>query len=77
VGFPLASCWTVDPKTTAKFVEFTTLFNPSRCRGNGPACYAGHIEGLRLDEAMHPLTLLAVGVTASSCRTRTARRCGW
>jgi sulfoxide reductase catalytic subunit YedY len=34
-----------------------------------------YVEGLRLDEAMHPLTILAVGCTARRCRTRTARRC--
>ena len=35
-----------------------------------------YLEGLRLDEAMHPLTTLAAGCTAKPCRLRMARRCG-
>ena len=36
-----------------------------------------YVEGLRIDEAMHPLALLAVGLYGERCRTRTARRSGW
>jgi sulfoxide reductase catalytic subunit YedY len=64
VGFPLASLLkTVEPKSTAKFVEFTTLFNPQQMPGQRTSVLRWpYIEGLRLDEAMHPLTLLAVGI---------------
>src|SRR5262245_6118129 len=64
VGFPLASLLkTVEPKSTAKFVEFTTLFNPQQMPGQRTGVLRWpYVEGLRLDEAMHPLTLLAVGV---------------
>jgi sulfoxide reductase catalytic subunit YedY len=63
VGFPLASLLkTVGPKSTAKFVEFTTLFNPQQMPGQRSSVLRWpYVEGLRLDEAMHPLTLLAVG----------------
>jgi sulfoxide reductase catalytic subunit YedY len=64
VGFPLASVLkTVAPKTTAKFVEFTTLFNPQQMPGQRRDVLRWpYTEGLRLDEAMHPLTILAVGL---------------
>ena len=47
----------------ATFVEFTTLPRPSEMPGQrGPALDWPYIEGLRMDEAMHPLTILAVGL---------------
>lgn len=64
VGYPLAALLNqVQPTGQARFVEFQTLADP----GQMPAL-ASHLldwpyrEGLRLDEAMHPLTLLAVGL---------------
>ena len=36
-----------------------------------------YVEGLRMDEAMHPLTILASASMAKCCPTRTARRCAW
>ena len=64
VGFPLASLLkTVGPKSTAKFVEFTTMFNPQQMPGQRSSVLRWpYVEGLRLDEAMHPLTILAVGL---------------
>jgi methionine sulfoxide reductase catalytic subunit len=64
VGLPLAGVLkAADPKSTAKFVEFTTLFNPGQMPGQRTDVLRWpYLEGLRLDEAMHPLTLLAVGV---------------
>jgi sulfoxide reductase catalytic subunit YedY len=64
VGFPLASLLkTVDPKSTAKFVEFTTLMNTQQMPGQRTDVLRWpYVEGLRLDEAMHPLTLIAVGL---------------
>jgi sulfoxide reductase catalytic subunit YedY len=64
VGVPLAALLkTADPTSTAKFVEFTTLFNPQQMPGQRTDVLRWpYVEGLRLDEAMHPLTLLAVGL---------------
>jgi methionine sulfoxide reductase catalytic subunit len=64
IGFPLASLLnTIEPKSTAKFVEFTTLYNTQQMPGQRSSVLRWpYVEGLRLDEAMHPLTLLAVGV---------------
>jgi sulfoxide reductase catalytic subunit YedY len=64
VGFPLAALLRrVEPSAKAKFVEFTTLNDPRQM----PAVRQftlrwPYTEGLRLDEAMHPLTLLTVGL---------------
>jgi sulfoxide reductase catalytic subunit YedY len=64
VGFPLADFLkTVDPRPTAKFVEFTTLYSPQQMPGQRTSVLRWpYVEGLRLDEAMHPLTILAVGL---------------
>jgi sulfoxide reductase catalytic subunit YedY len=64
VGFPLANLLKrIEPKSNAKYVEFTTLLNqqqmPETRRG---VLQWPYVEGLRLDEAMHPLTILAVGL---------------
>lgn len=51
------------PKPTAKFVAFETLFDPSRMPGQQTDVLEWpYVEGLRLDEAMHPLAILAVGL---------------
>jgi len=66
VGFPLAALLKkIEPTSTAAFVEFTTLMRPSEMPGQ--AGYMAslpypYVEGLRLDEAMHPLTLMVVGL---------------
>jgi methionine sulfoxide reductase catalytic subunit len=64
VGIPLASIiGRVEPTSRAKYVAFTTLHRPSEMPGqHGSALAWPYVEGLRLDEAMHPLTLLAVGL---------------
>lgn len=52
-----------EPTPGAKFVEFTTLYDPSRMPGQRvPVLRWPYSEGLRLDEAMHPLAMLATGV---------------
>ena len=52
-----------EPAPGARFVEFTTLYDPSRMPGQRSAVLRWpYTEGLRLDEAMHPLTMLATGV---------------
>ncbi len=66
VGFPLAEVLKrVEPHGGAKFVAFETLVRPSEMPAqNGlfqPLPWP-YVEGLRLDEAMHPLTILAVGL---------------
>jgi sulfoxide reductase catalytic subunit YedY len=64
VGIPLADVIKrVEPLPAAKFVEFTTLNDPSRMPGQRRAVLRWpYLEGLRLDEAAHPLTILAVGL---------------
>ncbi len=64
VGVPLGEVLKrFEPNSKAKYVEFTTLVDPERFPGQrGGTLDWPYIEGLRLDEAMHPLTLLAVGL---------------
>jgi len=51
------------PKPEARFVEFTTLLDPEQMPGQRRDVLPWpYVEGLRLDEAMHPLTLVAVGL---------------
>ena len=63
-GIPLADVIKrAEPRSTAKFVEFTTLFDPKQMPGQRyPSLEWPYNEGLRLDEALHPLTMLATGV---------------
>ena len=52
-----------EPTGNAKFVEFVTLNDPKQMPGQRSGVLDWpYVEGLRLDEAMHPLTLLAVGL---------------
>ncbi|MCW9089015.1 MAG: protein-methionine-sulfoxide reductase catalytic subunit MsrP [Gammaproteobacteria bacterium] len=64
VGFSLADLIKrFKPTSKAKFVEFTTLYNPEEMPGQKSGILEWpYVEGLRMDEAMHPLTLLAVGL---------------
>jgi sulfoxide reductase catalytic subunit YedY len=64
VGFPLADLLKrFAPTSHARFVEFTTLHDPEHMRGQRRDILDWpYVEGLRLDEAMHPLTLVAVGM---------------
>jgi len=64
VGFPLASLLNrIEPRSSARFVEFTTLLNLRQMPGQRRNVLEWpYVEGLRLDEAMHPLTILAVGL---------------
>jgi len=64
VGFPLASfIKRCEPTSKAKFVEFTTLADRKQMPGvNVPVLDWPYVEGLRMDEAMHPLAILAVGL---------------
>jgi methionine sulfoxide reductase catalytic subunit len=64
VGFPLADfIKKCEPTSKAKYVEFTTLYDPKQMPGvRSPVLRWPYVEGLRLDEAMHPLTILTVGL---------------
>ena len=64
VGFPLANLIKrVQPTSKARFVEFTTMQDRSQMRGlSSDVLQWPYVEGLRMDEALHPLTILAVGV---------------
>jgi sulfoxide reductase catalytic subunit YedY len=64
IGFPLADLINrVEPTSQAKFVEFTTLYRPSEMPGQRRDILEWpYMEGLRMDEALHPLTILAVGL---------------
>ena len=53
----------VEPTGNAKYVEYITLLNPAQMPGqNDPILQWPYLEGLRMDEAMHPLTLLTFGL---------------
>ena len=53
----------VEPTAGAKFVEFVTAYQPENMPGvRMPVLEWPYVEALRIDEAMHPLTVLAVGV---------------
>lgn len=64
LGFSLAKLLNeVEPKSDAKFVRFETLLDPERMPGQRSGWYDWpYVEGLRIDEAMHDLTLLSVGL---------------
>jgi sulfoxide reductase catalytic subunit YedY len=64
VGFSLGDfIKKLEPTSKAKFVEMTTLYDPRRMPGQAqPVLPWPYVEGLRLDEAMNPLTILAVGL---------------
>jgi methionine sulfoxide reductase catalytic subunit len=66
IGFPLADLIKkVEPQGSAKYVAFETAFRPKEMPGQQsafPVLDWPYVEGLRLDEAMNPLALLAVGL---------------
>jgi sulfoxide reductase catalytic subunit YedY len=63
-GFPLAELLKeVEPTSEAKYVRFETLYDPERMPGQKSPWYNWpYIEGLRLDEAMNNLAILATGI---------------
>jgi sulfoxide reductase catalytic subunit YedY len=68
VGFPLAKLLEqVEPSSAARYVAFETLYDPKRFPGQKSGIFGSglqwpYVEGLRLDEAMHPLAILATGL---------------
>ena len=63
-GLPLARLLArVEPTASARYVAFQTLLDPTRMPNQTTSVLKWpYVEGLRLDEAMHPLTLLATGL---------------
>jgi sulfoxide reductase catalytic subunit YedY len=63
-GFPLANLIKrLEPTDAANFVRFETIVRPDQMSGQrAPVLQWPYVEGLRMDEAMHPLTILATGV---------------
>jgi sulfoxide reductase catalytic subunit YedY len=64
VGFPLAELVKrFKPTSKARYVQFTTLMDPKQMPGERfPILNWPYVEGLRMDEAMHPLAMMVVGV---------------
>jgi sulfoxide reductase catalytic subunit YedY len=64
VGIPLAELIKdAEPTSQAKFVHFTTLYDPKQLPGQRSGVLKWpFVEGLRMDEAMNPLAFLAVGI---------------
>ena len=65
IGFSLADLLKkVQPLSTAQFVQFTTLFDPKNMPNQADSRMLEwpYVEGLRIDEAMHPLSILATGM---------------
>lgn len=68
IGFSLSALLKqADPLSQAKYVAFETLYDPDEMPGQRSRILGGgisfpYVEGLRIDEAMHPLTLLSVGL---------------
>jgi methionine sulfoxide reductase catalytic subunit len=69
IGYPLSVLLKqAQPASQAKYVEFTTLMDPEQMPGQKPSFFSfsgldwPYVEGLRLDEALQPLTLLTVGM---------------
>ncbi|WP_081137832.1 protein-methionine-sulfoxide reductase catalytic subunit MsrP [Halomonas sp. BC2] len=66
LGIPLADIITrAEPTSKAKYVRFETLVDPEQMPGQRSSFSLidwPYVEGLRMDEAMHPLTLMALGM---------------
>ena len=64
IGFQLSDLIAkADPMGNAKYVAFETLYRPEEMRGQkNPSFPWPYVEGLRMDEAMNPLTILSTGM---------------
>jgi sulfoxide reductase catalytic subunit YedY len=64
VGIPMADVLKrFEPTSRAKYVSFTTLLDPERMPGQRwPVLDWPYVEGLRIDEAMHPLAIFGIGL---------------
>ena len=63
-GFPLSRLIEIaSPLDTAKFIQFETVYRPEEMPGQKKRILPWpYVEGLRMDEAMHPLTILSTGL---------------
>ncbi len=69
IGFPLANLLKMaKPLSSAQFVQFTSVYDPKTMpnQHNNAMLEWPYVEGLRIDEAMHPLTILAAGMYGES-----------
>jgi len=64
LGFPLAELINrLEPTSRAKYVTFTTLYDPEQLPGQSRRVLSWpYVEGLRIDEATHPLSFMALGL---------------
>ncbi len=64
LGFPLSQLLqVVEPMSEAKYVRFETVYDPEKMPGQRSPWYEWpYVEGLRMDEAMHDLTILSTGL---------------
>jgi len=63
VGFPLSDfIKKCEPTSKAKYIKFTTFYDSKQMPGRDSGLRWPYVEGLRMDEAMHPLTILTVGL---------------
>ena len=68
----------IEPTGNAKFVQFTTLADRNQMPGIRSSVFdRPYVEGLRMDEAMHALTLQRSTCTVRPCRRKAAPRCAW
>ena len=72
VGFPIANLLKeVDPKSEAQYVRFETVYRPEQLPGQNSAWYNWpYVEGLRMDEAMNDLAILATGLYGKDMPTQ-------
>ena len=78
VGYSFEFIKRAEPLGKAKYVEFTTIYDPKQMPGQKSSVLKWpYVEGLRMDEAMHPLALLSSECMGKFCRIRMAPRCAW
>ncbi len=77
LGFPLSKLLAeVEPTSEAKYVRFVTLLDKDQMPGARSNAFPWpYIEGLRLDEAMHDLTILSTGLYGKQLLPQMAHRC--
>ncbi len=67
-----------NPTSSAKYVAFQSLYDPKQMpQARDAGIPFPYLEGLRMDEALHPLSFSASVCTARFCRIRMARRSAW
>ena len=80
IGFSLSEILNkAGVQSGGKYVAFQTLNRPAEMPGIcwNPRFPWTYVEGLRMDEAMHPLSMIATGMYGESLPNQTVRLCGW